>query len=194
MYSLKNEKDKLRREYLKKREELDCEYRKNASYAVCKRITSLISYRYCTTLLLYCPVNCELDILPLFEMAICDGKSVAFPRCDKAKGTMNFHFVTDMSELKKGAYGIREPAEDLPVYDKKSKDAICIIPALVYDKKGYRLGYGGGYYDRYLSDFKGTKIGTGFSGFTVSKLPHSRYDTKCEVLVTEKGVVSFYEN
>lgn len=70
----------------------------------------------------------------------------------------------------------------------KRKNVICIIPGIVYDKKGYRIGYGGGYYDRYLSSFKGTKVGVAYTDFIANSVPHGRFDLAVDVLITERGI------
>lgn len=177
------------------RDALNEDYFRSASDYVCRRITSLVSYRYAKTLLLYCPVKSELNILPLAEYAKKDGKQIAFPKCNPPDRTMRYHIVPDVSVLESGSYGIPEPSADFPAVDAgSSSDILCIIPALVFDREGYRLGYGGGYYDRFLAGFAGTKIGAGFGKFVTGHIPRSKYDSHVDVLVTEKGVLSFYEN
>lgn len=193
MSYLKDEKNKVRTEYLERRNGIDEAYYAKISEIICGRIASLASYRYCDALLLYYPVKGELDVLPLAHRALSDGKKIAFPLCDVKSKTMSFHFTDDISSLSVRSFGIPEPPEDFPAYDKKGGvSALCIVPAVVFDKNGYRLGYGGGYYDRYLSDFGGTCIGALPSDFVVNRVPRSRYDAKIDVLVTEKGVISFY--
>jgi len=68
------------------------------------------------------------------------------------------------------------------------------LPAIIYDKKGYRLGYGKGYYDRFLSSVKGTKAGLIYSDFIIDEIPHGRYDLRADVVITEKGVIPFAKN
>ena len=193
MSYLRDEKNKVRTEYLAKRDMLEKEYLDAASERICMRIAALASYRFSDTLLLYYPIKGEFNVLPLAFRALKDGKKVAFPRCDAQNRKMDFHFIDDISDLSPHSYGIPEPPEDGDIYDKSDRStALCVIPAVVYDKHGFRLGYGGGYYDRYLSDFGGTKIGAVLSGFVVDSVPKSRYDAHVDVLVTEKGVISFY--
>lgn len=193
MSYLRDEKNKVRAEYLKKRENLEKEYLDAASERICSKIASLASYRFSKILLLYYPIKGEFNVLPLAYRALKDGKRVAFPRCDAQNKRMDFICIDDVSLLSPQSYGIPEPPADGEIYDKRMPDAtLCVIPALVYDRQGFRLGYGGGYYDRYLSDFGGTKIGAVLSGFVVDSVPKSRYDAHVDVLVTEKGVISFY--
>ena len=132
--------------------------------------------------------------MPIAVSALEAGRTVAFPRCRNLEdGThhMDFHIVTSLDQLEIGSYGIREPFADLPIYDvTASEKAVIIVPALSYDRMGFRLGYGGGYYDRYLSDFKGTRVGFAYSRFVCPKLPRSRYDLPVDVLVTERRVTA----
>ena len=67
---------------------------------------------------------------------------------------MVFYFVNSFDDLEPGSYNIMEPSETLPVFDKamaETANVVCIVPAVVFDKKGFRIGYGGGYYDRFLA-------------------------------------------
>ena len=103
---------------------------------------------------------------------------------------MSHCIVQSLDELKTGAYGILEPPEDAPVYEpeKDTGAAVCFVPGLVYDKAGYRLGYGKGFYDRYLSAFSGCTIGVVYSDYILPVVPRGRFDVSVDILLTEKGV------
>ena len=164
---------------------------------ICRRFMSLASYRFADALLLYAPLKYEIDVMPIAEDALKRGKTVAFPLCNPEEHTMVYHVVTDLDQLKTGSYGIREPDPSLPVYDpaeRKNDNAVCFVPALAFDRKGYRIGYGKGFYDRYLSAFCGAKMGVEYSACVVDKLPRGRFDTAVDFLVTEKGVVTINAN
>ena len=109
------------------------------------------------------------------------------PRCVENTRLMNMHLITGMEDLQEGAYGILEPREDLPIL-QKTKNAICIVPAFCNDFRGYRVGYGGGYYDRYLSGFEGVKIGINYSDCVRPRLIGGRYDVPIDVLVTDRYI------
>jgi 5-formyltetrahydrofolate cyclo-ligase len=84
-----------------------------------------------------------------------------------------------------------EPDASLPAFTPEtaeSANVVCIVPAVVFDKKGYRIGYGGGYYDRYLAGFRGTKIGFAYRDFIVNSVPHGRFDLTVDVMITERGL------
>ena len=140
-------------------------------------------------ILMYSPKSDEVNILPIAERALADGKKIAFPRCIPESHDMEYHYITSLEDLKPGTYGLLEPTADLPVYDRASTvPTACIVPALVYDKHGYRLGYGKGYYDRYLGKYIGSKVGMIYSDYIIDSLPRGRFDLSVDFIVTEKGL------
>ena len=100
---------------------------------------------------------------------------------------MEFHLISSLQELTKGAYGVMEPNPvSCPVLHEYS-GSLCVVPALAYDKAGYRLGYGGGYYDRFLSRYTGVTAGIVYQCFLRERLIHGRYDRPVEFVFTEYG-------
>ena len=191
MLTLKEEKKKLREEILKLRSEISDSERKEAEDAVVMKLLSLASFRFAETVLLYYPIKGELNILPLAEAAIKAGKKVAFPLCDTESSTMTYHLVSDLSDLKEGSYGIPEPTSKLPLYTpSKEKNDLIIIPGVCFDRHGYRVGYGKGYYDRYLNSFGGTAVGVTFHKLLRPSVPRGRFDKHVSLIVTEKGAFS----
>lgn len=190
MYEVRTEKKRMRAAYSERRNAIPVDRRSELSAAVCRRFISLVTYRYSGSLLMYSPIGSETDISDIARQALADGKTVAYPRCYE-DSIMKFHIIGSLDELERGMYGIYEPPESLPVFDPASDHtAACLIPALVYDKSGYRLGYGKGYYDRYLTAFKGVKVGVVYNDFVVKSVPRGRYDIAVDMLVTDKGVIS----
>ena len=191
MVTLKEEKKQLRSELLALRSEIVGEERIKAEAAVVSRILALTSFRFAETVLIYYPIKGELNVLPIAEAAIKSGKKVAFPLCDTESSTMTYHIVSDLNELKAGSYGIPEPPSELPAYiPSKDKNDIIIIPAVCFDRQGYRIGYGKGYYDRYLNDFGGTAIGVTFDKLLRRSVPRGRFDKHVSLIVTEKGALT----
>ncbi len=191
MTTLKEEKKKLREELLQLRNEISKDDREKAESAVASKLLSLASFRFAETVLLYYPIKGEINVLPVAEAAIKAGKQVAFPLCDTESSTMTYHIVSDLKELKKGSYGIPEPSSELPVYTpSKDKNDLIIIPAVCFDRQGYRIGYGKGYYDRYLNSFGGTAVGVTFHKLLRPSVPRGRFDKHVSLIVTEKGAFS----
>ena len=149
------------------------------------------TFRYADIILMYYPKPDEIDIRPVAEAALAAGKKIAFPRCNPADHTMVFHYVSSLDELLPGSYNLMEPAESLPAFTPELAEkcnVACIVPAVVFDKKGFRIGYGGGYYDRYLAGFRGTKVGFAYRDFIVNSVPHGRFDLTVDVMITERGL------
>ncbi len=156
----------------------------------------LASFRYADTLLIYSPLKYEIDVNELIDAALASGKRVAFPRCHPEDCTMSFHYVCSRDQLEKTDMGILEPPLELPIYDPATHTgrAICIIPGVTYDTHGYRIGYGKGYYDRFLREFRGTRVGVTYHRLLTDRLPRGKFDLPADAVITERGVRAFYEN
>ena len=187
---IKKQKDDIREEYKQRRLEMSMEERHQRDEAICHVAENLVSFRYAEYVLLYAATEGEIDVNAIAQLALEKGKKVCFPRCDKKTHTMTYHIVQSLDELKVDSYGILEPAEEAPVYEpeKDTGAAVCFVPGLVYDKAGYRLGYGKGFYDRYLSAFSGCTIGVVYSDYILPVVPRGRFDVSVDILLTEKGV------
>ena len=187
---IKKQKDEIREEYKELRRAMNPEEKFRRDAAICNAAEALVSFRYAEYILLYAATADEIDVSDIARVAFAKNKKVLFPRCDKKTHTMQYHEVKSLDELVIDAYGIAEPPESAPVYDAQvdTGGAVCFVPGLVYDKCGYRLGYGKGFYDRYLSAFSGCTIGVVYSDFILPEVPRGRFDVSVDILLTEKGV------
>ncbi len=116
------------------------------SNALCRMVLQSEPYRRSKTIYGYLPFNQEVQIFPLLQKALSDGKKVALPKCFGKD--MRFILVSDLSRIQCSPFGAPEPSDDEPVASDET--ALVIVPGLVFDRHGYRIGYGGGYYDRFL--------------------------------------------
>ena len=183
---IRNDKREIRKVNKQRRVEMDKAAKAELDRRICDYIIDSVSFKYADVLLMFCPTEEEIDILPLFEEAVRLGKKVAFPKC-YGKGIMKFYFVNDLSQLKEGKYGIKAPDEGKEF--EASLHPLCIVPSLAATKNGTRLGYGGGFYDRFLHKFDGISMCVQYDEFVTDELPQEkRYDKKFDVLVTESGV------
>lgn len=118
------------------------------SEALAEKFFQLELYQNAQTLYGYLSYNQEVRTLPILQRALQDGKQVAVP---KVYGdTMKFICLTDLQALKKGYAGIPEPIADEPV--AQDKTALVLMPGLAFDPQGHRMGYGGGFYDKFLAE------------------------------------------
>lgn len=187
---IKRAKDIIRQESSARRDALSIEERASRSARICEFAEGLESFRHADIVLLYAPIKSEIDVMPIAVSALEKGKKVAFPRCDKETRTMKFHFITSFDDFEIGAYGIREPKEELPIFDSKDPQgvAVCFLPGLAFDAYGYRLGYGKGYYDKFLNSYSGCTIGVTYTELIGDPLPKGKFDIPCNIMLTEKGV------
>ena len=147
----------------------------------------LVSFRHSETILMYAPLEGEIDVMPIAVRALELGKRVAFPRCVEDPRNLDFKYISTLDELKSGSYSIAEPTEDMESVTDYSR-SICIIPGVVFDDYGFRVGYGKGYYDRFLSAYDGTKFGLAYSECILGEVPRGRFDRHVDILISEKGV------
>ena len=117
------------------------------SQQLCQLVLMSDAYKESKTIYGYLPFNQEVDLTPLLTQALADGKQVALPKC---RGTeMRFILMSDLSRVRRSAIGAPEPLDDSPVASDPA--ALVIVPGVVFDRQGHRIGYGGGYYDRFLA-------------------------------------------
>ena len=135
----------------------------------------------------YYPYNYEFDILGILKVLEKKRYLVSLPKIDKNK-KMNFFQWSFTDPLLINNYGIPEPINKKKIYPE-----VLLIPLVAFDNDLNRLGYGGGYYDRYISKIekvrKIIKIGVGFSFQKIKKLPTNKYDKKLDFVITEKNFI-----
>ncbi len=189
---IRTRKNEIRAQYKAYRAALSAEEQSARDMRICQLFLSSITYRYAKVILMYAPLDGEIDVMPIAIQALADGKTVAFPRCRTESCTMEYHVVKSIDELGSGAYGIREPQDSAPVWHAAEALAedhpVCLVPGLVFDRAGYRVGYGKGYYDRYLNTFPGVRVGIVYADCVLGEIPRGRFDLAVDVLVTDKGV------
>ncbi len=159
--------------------------------AVLSKLVALPEYRNAKLVLTYVSTAIEVDTHALICRALSDGKRVAVPYCVPGKIEMLFCEITSLSDLAPGSFGVLEPDPEKQIVLDSFPNSVCILPGLAFDLCGYRLGYGKGYYDRFLSRYHGKNVGVCYNACLKPVLPHGRYDKMVSVLVTEKFVKRF---
>lgn len=144
-------------------------------------------YKNADTVLAYWSVDSEVITHKAIEKALSDKKRVALPKCTDKNGNMEFYYITSLSDLADGMYGIKEPAADIKA-DAFSSNSLCLVPGLSFDKDGYRLGYGKGYYDRFLSSFEGVSVGLCYDICIADALPKDTFDKKVNYIITNTKI------
>ena len=167
---------------------LEDDYIIQSDRAIFKNLISLPEFLSATRVFTYLSIEREPDTRILIEYCLELGKTVALPcDCDN-NGEMSFaRLDSPIGELANGIYGIPVPPETAERLDPKAGD-IIIVPALCFDEKGYRLGHGGGYYDRYLSKHPLLSIGLCREVLIVDSVPRDSYDRRADIIITDKRI------
>ena len=117
------------------------------SRQLCDMVRSTDAYKQANTIYGYLPYNQEVRTVSMLQRALDEGKKVAVPKCYGDE--MRFIYLDDLSKVEKGYCGIPEPIADEPIADDKT--ALVLMPGLAFDPQGHRMGYGGGFYDKFLA-------------------------------------------
>lgn len=188
MKNIKEVKKNLRAQFRQYRERMSPEKKQRYDAAILQRFLSLREYETTQTIFSYVSKSIEVDTTELIRTILASGKKTAVPLCFPKTLGMKFYEIGSLDELVSGTYGVLEPVPSDGKLIKNSKNSICIVPGLSFDSQGYRLGYGKGYYDRFLSGFQGITVGLCYTGCMKWDLPHGYYDKPVDILITEKYI------
>lgn len=179
------EKKQLRKELILRRKNIADRDEKDR--LIFERIMSCDCVKNADSVLVYASYNGEVDTFRLIRKLLETGKPVFTPKCLE-HGEMIFLRINSENDLVKGAYGILEPVGDIqPVITEKT---VCIVPAVSFTANGERLGYGGGFYDRFLSKYPQIcSVGICYEELVSVSLPCDRHDINVNYVLTEERTV-----
>ena len=185
------EKQRLREERLAVREALSEQERAVLDDRITQKLLATSEYAEETTVLTYVSVSSEVSTRMFIECALRDGKTVAVPRCLPGH-CLEFVAIASLEQLVAAPFNLLEPSKELPALTEDQKNnSICIVPALLVDTNGYRLGYGAGFYDRFLSTYPGKKICLAYQqNLSQEMLPHTAFDVAVDMVITESDVLT----
>lgn len=160
-------------------------------YRIFSQIIQHPMYISSDLILTYVSTKIEVDTHRIIQQALYDGKQVAVPRCIPNTRQMEFCIIHSIKrDLHPGAFSVLEPKP----HCKRLQDynhSFCIVPGLMFDMQGFRLGYGKGYYDRFLSHYLGYIAGVCYCTCLKTQLPHGRFDRAINCLITDKFIKTF---
>lgn len=131
----------------------------------------------------------EVNTYPIIEKAWEEGKKVVVPKCNKGTRTMSFRQISNFDQLEIVYMNLREPIPALTEEVNADEIDLQIVPGVAYTGRGERIGYGGGYYDRYLVHYKGKTLSLAYSFQVVEHIPVEPFDKNVEKIITEKGTM-----
>lgn len=191
MNSVTTKKQSMREECLAARKALTAHERSELDGCITQKLLTTPEYEKASTVLTYVSVSSEVSTRQFITHALSDGKTVAVPRC-LPQHRLEFVAVTSLEQLVPASFNLLEPPKELPALTEDTIEAsICIVPALLVDIKGYRLGYGAGFYDRFLSTYPGKKICLAYhSNLSKVLLPHTEFDVPVDMVITESNILT----
>lgn len=168
--------------------DLNSEESKNITEKMHQELFKLESWKNAEIIGIYLSFNTEWDTRGIINKAWNEGKKVTIPKTIPEIKGMDFYQFSDYNELESGHFGIEEPIVDETVQTEKKDIDLLIVPGLVFSEDGYRVGFGGGYYDRYLENFNNETLSLAWSEQILEELPINDYDIAVGKILTEKGI------
>lgn len=144
--------------------------------------------RRADTILMYASFRTEVDTWQIADNLLFKNVQIAYPVC-REDNTMTFHIISELNQLNDSIYGICEPDISLPEPEITDR-TVCIVPALAFTENGIRLGYGGGYYDRFLAEYPEMyTIGLAYEACIAENLSLTEHDIKIKSVITEERTI-----
>lgn len=135
----------------------------------------------------------EVDTYQIIRKAWEEKKKIVIPKCLPKQKKMDFRTLTAFDQLESVYYGLFEPIETQTELMEKNKIDLLIVPGLGFTRTGYRLGFGGGYYDRYLKDYHGKTLSLAFHQQVMSELPIEEHDIPVLKIITDQEILTIDE-
>ncbi len=178
------ERKSLRSFLLEKRDNTSFDFMKIASGKIQKRIKKINSYRVAQKIGVYYPIGSEILTQDIIQELLSNGKEVFLPKVIEKE--MEFRKIIDFSSLEKGSFDIMEPKEDCEIDNDLD---VVLVPTVGISPIGVRLGYGHGFYDRFLAKHKSVTISLTFEKQIVKKIPKSEHDIIIDWVITEDRIL-----
>lgn len=183
-----NDKNAIRRRALEIRRALSAAEVRSKSTTIERYLEALSCFQQARALLVYvASKDNEVDTLPIIRAALERGVPVHVPVV-AARRNLCWPRLRAIEDLRPGPFGILEPALERRQYLPIPQPTVCLVPGLAFTRDGHRLGYGGGYFDRFLAGYNGTSIGLAYECQIIENPPVYEHDRKVNCVVTEGGV------
>lgn len=187
--TLFEEKKLLRQEIMRKINALTPSYMKSSSEEICRKVIRSEEYRRANTIFVFVGRSWEIDTSPIIRDAFDSHKVVSVPKCI-AKGIMEARQITSLDQLEETRLGLLEPGDESCLIPADEID-FTLVPCLTCDLLGRRLGFGGGFYDRYMKNSSFFKCMICREKLISKEVPVAPYDVRPDALITEKRVLIF---
>lgn len=183
------DKKLIRNDIKKQLKDLPHSFYEEASLIIKERLLNQLSIINSTTIALTYSRQREVDTKRIIEALWALGKQVALPKCNPKDHSMDFYLVTNLNQLETVYLDLMEPNPEKTVKINKENIDVVIVPGVVFEREGFRIGYGGGYYDRYLMGFNGDTISLAFQLQIVDSVPKEEHDIPVQWIITEQELI-----
>lgn len=185
------DKKVVRKEIIGLRDQMSKEEHREKSARIKDLLFSLDSFKEAKNIFLFISFGSEIDTHPIIEDALKMGKHIGVPVTDNKTKTMRVSRIKDFNkDLEIGNYNILEPRKESYDFMDPNEIDLILVPGLAFDREGYRVGYGGGFYDRFFSKITGDtkKIGLFFDLQEIQKCPINEFDIPLDYIISESGL------
>jgi 5-formyltetrahydrofolate cyclo-ligase len=184
-------KSELRQKIIREREKLGAEEREHKSAKIRSRMMEFPLYQQAKHLFTFVPFREEVNIRSLIDNSIARNKQVSIPKTDPLLKRITPHLFTGWELLVKGPYGILEPDGAQAVKTEHRLIDFMLLPGVAFTRNGHRLGYGGGYYDRFLQGMiqRPPLVAVAFTEQVVEALPIEEHDVRIDFLITDQELI-----
>lgn len=183
-------KKKLRNSIKSKLSELSLPQYEDESYLIAQQLFQTDEWVSASTVAVTVSKAPEVDTFQIIRKGWEQGKRIAVPKCEPKSRQLDFRVLKRFSDLESVYYGLLEPIVTETVSVSTDDIDLVVVPGLAFSKSGYRLGFGGGYYDRFLANYQGNTISLAFKDQMVSEIPIESHDIPVSKIISSEGVIA----
>jgi 5-formyltetrahydrofolate cyclo-ligase len=183
------EKKEIRKKILSIRDAIDENVKILKDYKIRNRLIQMPEFIYSNKILLYASFRSEVDTMDLLKYCLNTNKIVVFPKVNRIKDCLNLYKISQIDDLKVGYAGILEPDVSESQRVVVNELDLIIVPGVAFDENCNRLGYGKGFYDKLLKNFKKTTIGLAYEEQIIELLTVESHDVKINKIITDERVI-----
>ena len=184
-------KEDLRKTILSKRDSMDAADNKRLSGTICRSLIALSAYESSKTIMCFVSFRSEVNTGIIIKNILDRGKRLVVPVADIKTKSLKLSYVNSIGDLVPGAYGIPEPSPSSFREASPEDIDLVLVPGACFNLKGYRIGYGGGYYDKFLPGIRKDALALGlcFDFQIVSSIEPEKHDVPVDMVLTEKRMI-----